>query len=107
MLHAGRSSSDVLTCRQGVPESSTKGGTPRLSTQEPRGQMLTDCVLQPVGDGSGPHGASRSLEHVTAGSGHGCSSPSAPRKGLRMCQGVGYTELPRAAASGGRVGSGP
>ena len=61
MLHAGRSSSDVLTRRQGVPERSTKGGTPRLSTQEPRGQMPTDWVLQPVGDGSGPHGASREV----------------------------------------------
>lgn len=61
MLHAGRSSSDVLTHRQGVPESSTKGGTPRLGTQEPRGQTSTDWVLQLVGDGSGPRGASREV----------------------------------------------
>lgn len=32
MLHAGRSSSDVLTHRQGESQSSTKGGTPRLGT---------------------------------------------------------------------------
>lgn len=61
MLHVGRSSSDVLTRRQRVPESSTKGGTPRLSTQEPREQTPTDWVLQPVGDGSGPRGASREV----------------------------------------------